>query len=130
MSDIYRLHDAAFAQVAAYVVLLNGEKVASVALKFPRDGAGRLFAYVHWTGTEMVRAYAGGGGYDKRSAAIASAVRKLAPLSEENYADGVPHHSAAERANWTLFRDTLAQDSGRDWNDRLRDAGFIVHQAV
>ena len=73
MSSIYELHDKAFRHVSAYVILLNGERVATVAIKFPADGAGRLYAYVHWIGTPMVRGFAGGYGYDKRSAACADA---------------------------------------------------------
>lgn len=68
MPDIYDRHKAAFASVEAFVILHNGERVASIAFKFPRDGAGRLYAYVHRYGLEMVRGFAAGGGYDKRSA--------------------------------------------------------------
>ena len=74
---IYDQHRAAFSNVSAYVVMHGGERVATVAIKYPRDGAGRLYAYVHWLGVPMVRGFAGGGGYDKRSAACASAARKL-----------------------------------------------------
>lgn len=56
MTDIYDLHSKAFARVSAYVVLdKSGERVATVAFKFPADGAGRLYAYVHWIGVPMVR---------------------------------------------------------------------------
>lgn len=55
MSDIYDLHRKAFARTAAYVVVHKGERVATIALKYPQDGAGRLWAYVHWVGLEMVR---------------------------------------------------------------------------
>lgn len=76
MSDIYDQHRAAFANVSAYVILRGGERVATIAFKFPRDGAGRLYAYVHWIGVPMVRGFAAGGGYDKRSAAVADAAQK------------------------------------------------------
>lgn len=35
MSDIYALHQSAFSSVSAYVVLKDGERVATVALKYP-----------------------------------------------------------------------------------------------
>lgn len=131
MTQIYKQHDAAFASVSAYVILKDAKRVATVAFKFPRDGAGRLYAYVHWLGTEMVRGYAGGYGYDKTSAAVESACRKLPELSREAFADGVPHHSDAERANYGAFiaAITLGND-GQYWDRRLTDAGFTVLQAV
>ena len=78
MTDIYDQHAKAFAAVQAFVILdTSGERVATVALKFPRDGAGRLYAYVHLIGVEMVRAHAGGYGYDKRSAAVVAVLMLL-----------------------------------------------------
>lgn len=59
MTKIYEQHDAAFSRVSAYVVARNGERVATIAFKFPADGAGRLWAYVHWLGLEMVRGIRG-----------------------------------------------------------------------
>ncbi len=119
--SIYDQHDRAFAQVSAFVILKDGERVATVALKFPRDGAGRLYAYVHWIGTEMVRAQAGGYGYDKRSAAVAGAARKalkLYPLT------------AGVDPSWDAFWKAAAKDDGCDWPRQLERAGFTVLQAV
>lgn len=59
-STVYQLHDKAFANVSAYVIAKDGERVATIAFKFPRDGAGRLYVYVHWFGLQMVRGWAGG----------------------------------------------------------------------
>lgn len=111
MSDIYDQHRAAFRSVSAYVILKDGELVARIAFKFPRDGAGRLTAYVHWLGEEMVRGFASGGGYDKRTAACASAVAKM--HSDDN-----------------AFLEALARDTGPTWEDQLRKAGFTVLSAV
>lgn len=116
MTDIYQQHRAAFAAVSAYVILHRGERVATVAFKYPRDGAGRLYAYVHWLGSPMVRGFAGGGGYDKHSAACAAAVRKMA----------VPGASPASDA----FVIAMNVDRGYGWDDELRRAGFDVLQAV
>jgi hypothetical protein len=130
-ASIYHQHAAAFANVSAYVVMHDCQRVATIAFKHPRDGAGRLYAYVHWIGTPMVRGFAAGGGYDKPSAACASAADKLpATLPTTNYADGTPHHPEAERAAYGVFRAALAKDAGYDWNRELRDAGFNVFQAV
>lgn len=116
MANIYDQHTAAFNRVSAYVVLRNGERVATVAFKFPADGAGRLYAYVHWIGTEMTRGSASGYGYDKRSAACANAVSKRVWAADD------------EPALW--FARALATDGGSEWDRRLRDAGFVVLQAM
>jgi hypothetical protein len=122
MTSIYDQHAAAFANVSAYVILRDGQRVATIAFKFPRDGAGRLFAYVHWIGAEMVRGYASGGGYDKRSAACAAAVAKMKAGPGR---DGAEIDAAADP-----FRAALAIDDGIEWHNRLRAAGFEVVQAV
>lgn len=117
MTKVYEQHDKAFQNVSAYVVLdKNGEHVASVKFKFPRDGAGRLYAYVHWIGLQMVRGSASGYGYDKRSAAVADAVGRFADMDKHPYC--------------FKFFDAVARDGGEYWDRRLRDAGFTVIQAV
>lgn len=125
MNDVYEQHDAAFARVSAYVILQDGKRVATVAFKLPADGAGRLYCYVHWLGEEMVRGFANGYGYDKRSAAASAAARKLS--SPYDQAGEVP---AADHPSWVKFRDALAEDGGRSWDRALEDAGFVVWQAV
>jgi len=116
MPDIYEQHEKAFSAVSAFVVLHKGERVATIAFKHPRVGAGRLYAYVHWFGQTMVRGFAVGWGYDKKSAAAAAAVRKTTPR------DGTEAHDDFCRA--------LSDDGGAYWDDRLRTAGFTVLQAV
>jgi hypothetical protein len=123
MSDIYDQHRAAFANVSAYVVLKDGERVASIAFKFGTT----VTAYVHWFGVEMVRGRAGGGGYDRQSAAIADACRKISLSDrEDKHRDdlGAPVTDRAE------FVDASHDRDGRHWDQRLRDAGFVVFQAV
>lgn len=116
--DIYEQHQAAFARVSAYVILRDGERVATVALKYPADGAGRPYAYVHWIGLPMVRGFATGGGYDKATAACASAVTRFGRQGE--FWPGFARFAAASRETDTGFR----------WDDALRSAGFTVLQAV
>lgn len=117
MKDIYKLHEKAFSNVSAYVILKNGERVATIAFKFPKDGAGRLYAYVHYFGSEMVRGYAGGYGYDKRSAAVEDAI------------DNVNHAQLEPGFDLTFIR-ALTNIGGDSWDNALRDAGFTVLQAV
>ena len=123
MADIYDQHKAAFPNVSAYVIARNGKKVATIAFKYPRDGAGRLYAYVHWLGVPMVRGFAGGYGYDKHSAAVASAVRNISLATLVGFAD--------DRVITGMdFISALAEDNGPYWNNRLEAAGFTVWQAV
>lgn len=117
---IYDQHAAAFRQVSAFVVLKDGEPVAKVALKFPADGAGRLYAYVHWLGCEMVRDFAGGYGYDKRTAAFEAAALKI---------DGTTAHED-DRRSLADFKTACQMDSGQHWSRALENAGFRVVQAV
>lgn len=124
MSDIYKLFDKAFNRVSAYIVLdKSGECVAKVSFKFPADGAGRLYAYVHWLGVPMVRGMAGGYGYDKRSAAVANAAGKLV-FDRPATAD------LEDQKLFLAFRTAIENDGGEYWDTRLRDAGFTVVQAV
>lgn len=126
MTKIYDQHRAAFANVSAYIVMKDGERVATVAFKFPKDGAGRVYAYVHWIGVEMVRGMAAGGGYDKQTAAVNDAVRKIKiPGNWSETVSQDPRHSFIAE-----FIDSTRKDEGPTWNDHLRKAGFTVIQAV
>jgi hypothetical protein len=125
MTNIYELHDKAFARVSAFVICRNGEKVATVALKFPADGAGRLYAYVHWLGLEMVRGHAGGYGYDKRSAAVADAINRIGSWQK---AYG-PENACPEAGRYDEFHMARHGMDSRDWTCCLEDAGFAVLQA-
>ena len=125
MSSVYDQHRAAFARVDAAVVLHKGERVATIALRYPQDGAGRLYAYVHWLGIEMVRGWASGGGYDKRTAACSAAARKLTSA-----AANTPGYVKLGVNAFENFRDALAKDDGWDWDRALTDAGFVVLRAI
>jgi hypothetical protein len=122
MTDVYDQHRASFPHVSAFVVMHGSRHVGSIAFKFPRDGAGRLYAYVHWFGVPMVRGYAGGYGYDKKSAACSSAARKMPEHLPEGY-DGAGDV-------YGRFVDALGRDGGQEWHNHLRKAGFDVLQAV
>lgn len=133
---IYEQKEAAFPNVSAYNVIrvfpcgnktgAATEIVATIAIKFPKDGAGRLYAYVHLIGLEMVRAYAGGYGYDKRSAAVCEAASKIKPYELDN--DRI--HALMMNDLRHEFMAALANIGGKDWKDALYEAGFTVLQAV
>ena len=122
MADIYDQHRAAFSNVSAYVITKDGERVATIAFKFPRDGAGRLYAYLHVIGVQMVRGFASGGGYDKRSAALAHAAQLLPDYNDADLTHRKPVRDDIERV--------LSRDDGNTWLNNLLSAHFEVFQAV
>lgn len=120
MSDIYDQHSRAFARVSAYVIMNGADRVGTVAIKFPADGAGRLYAYVHIHGAPMVRGWAGGGGYDKRSAAVASALERH---------EAPDYGVTAEQ--WEALQRAIVAMRSRGWIRAIEDAtGWRVWQAV
>jgi hypothetical protein len=121
MTSIYEQHDKAFSNVSGYVIMKDGERVATIAFKFPKDGASKLWAYVHWLGVPMVRGSAGGYGYDKRTAACADAVSRIQLP--------VPPYEAIDNAQHDFIA-ALDKDGGDHWDTMLRKAGFDVWQAV
>lgn len=122
LPKVYEQHEKSFPQVAAYVVLKDGERVATIAFKFPKDGAGRLYAYVHWIGVEMVRGQADGYGYDKKSAAVESAMSQMFAKNKECPILPNTDHEA--------FFNALDIIGGSNWNTALEKDGFTVLQAV
>jgi hypothetical protein len=132
MTKIYDQHAATFAKVSAFVILdTTGERVATVALKFPTDGAGLLYAYFHLIGVEMVRAYAGGYGYDKRSAAIAAAIAKIpAPDVPKGAIGRADAYTAAIQVSRAKLQSVVQDMDSGDWTRVIEKAGFRVLQAV
>ena len=120
MTNIYDQHRSAFSNVSAYVVMKGEQRVATIAFKFPKDGASRLWAYVHWMGVPMVRGSATGYGYDKCTAACASAARSVQLATPEYDPENLQGS----------FLHALSVDAGEHWDTMLRKAGFEVIQAV
>lgn len=124
MPDIYEQHEKHFNLTKAFVVTdITGERVATIAIKYPRDGAGRLYAYVHAIGIPMVRGSANGYGYDKRSAAIAHAIGQLKLRSNDEKNE--PLATTVRR----MLRALDGMDAGA-WETQLRLHGLNVLQAV
>ncbi len=123
---IYDQHDKAFSNVSAFVIMKDGERVATVAFKFPKDGASRLSCFLHVLSLPMVKGTATGYGYDKRSAAFKDAASKQCAVKLEEWqsADGYEKEYAIAKT----MRECLID--GYDWNRNLTDACFVVYQAV
>ena len=117
MSNPYDRFDAAFGRITAYAVLLNGKPVGRVAVKIGTA----VTAYVQAWGNEMAIGRAGGGGYDRTSAAVQDAARKLRN-------DGANQDDDDEAAE-ALVKMRNALTRGRDgshWTTQLEDAGFTL----
>lgn len=130
---IYDQHKAAFANVSAYVIMKGGARVATIAFKYPKDGAGRLWCYAHYFNLGMARGYAGGYGYDKRSAAAQGAVENIEPYQMDPSYKGVQWaelHAQAMEEQRKDFQAALHDIGGADWSDALRNAGYEVLCAV
>jgi len=122
-TNVYDAHKSAFAAVSAYVVLKDGERVATIAIKY---GAA-VTAFVHWIGVEMTKGRATGGGYDRQSAAVADAAHKITLADREDAHRDDVGQPVTERAE---FVDAACKDGGNTWIRSLEDAGFSVIQAV
>jgi hypothetical protein len=127
-ASIYDQHRDHTKRIGAYAILKDGHYVASVTLVRPVQGQGRLYAYVHWIGTTMVRAAAAGYGYDKASAAVAYAARaflkgwdKSTPPEAHGDRAKMRHHTAC-----CVFWEHCALDGGKRWTSALESAGFTV----
>ena len=121
MTKIYEQFDRAFGNVTAAAILKDSKHVANITLK---HGAA-VTAYVHWLGLEMVSGRAGGGGYDRATAACAAAVRKL----REPETDSLTTVDR-EPAGRQLFITALLRDGGARWQNALEAAGFTVCNVI
>ena len=118
--------DNAFNLVSAYVVMDQDtmQPIAKIALKYPKDGAGRVNAYIHIVGMEVQHGYAGGYGYDKRTASIIDCIRKMfstVKLQDQNI-------NSKQKQFIELL---LSDDAQGGWQEVINhNNGFIVIQAV
>lgn len=127
-NKIYEQFDKHTRQVGAWAIFKGAESVGRVVIKYPNDGAGRLYAYVQVWGAPMVRSWASGYGYDKASAAVGDASERLSaarPDLPEDFGD-VKDPKCLE--NLSAFR-TL-KDSGESWGNQLRALGYTVQHVT
>lgn len=131
MSDIYDQHTAAFAHVSASVILdAEGKKVGTIAFKFPRGTSTRVYCYLHILGTEMVRGYAGGGGYDKASAAADAARRRIIPFDRYQLEEAIKNSAEAPRHPIAEAFSKTRLDTGSGWQRAIEELGYRTVQAV
>lgn len=115
-ANIYDAHRKAFANVSAWVILdAQGAQVATVAIKY---GA-RVTAFTHFIGLPMTRGSAGGGGYDRESAAV-----------QAGFGQPVTRDRSPAPSDLLAFRQALNSHDGYHWYQNLERAGYQVLQAV
>ena len=70
-SNVYDQNAKHFALVRAYVIVNDkGEHVGLLNCKYPKDGMGKLYVYLHLFGSTMKVVSVSGCGYDKLGAAL------------------------------------------------------------
>ena len=122
--------DNAFKSVSAYVVMDQEtmQPIAKIALKYPKNGAGRVNAYIHLIGMEVQHGFAGGYGYDKRTASIISAISKCNDIWAQQLKSGHVSLSSVQQNFINLLLSDKAQGG---WLEVInQNNGFIVIQAV
>ncbi|BBD98075.1 hypothetical protein SAMIE_1015760 [Sphingobium amiense] len=109
----YAAFDRAFANVSAYVILHSGAAIGRVAFK---HGAS-VQCYAQIWGGDMQRGTAGGGGYDRATAAAEQAFSRMSEDSATR--DDAANHIIA-------LQSALAGSDGKRWALCIEDAGYTV----
>ena len=74
MTTVYDKQAKHFSKVSAYAIIDNeGNQKGTMQVKYPNDGMGKLFLYLHLYGSTMVQVSVSGCGFDKLSVAIQKA---------------------------------------------------------
>lgn len=119
MSDTYKRFDAATRDFSAHTLLLDGEPVGRIIIKFGASAT----AYVQIWGSSMSTARATGYGYDKATWAVMSAIGKL---SGDDFPVNQPECKAFDKIraiamNW---------NGGTRYQNALEQAGFTLATVI
>ena len=122
MSEVYKQFDKATSQFTAQALLLNGEPVGRIIVKFGNAAT----AYVQLWGAPMASARATGYGYDKASAAIMSAIKRMCA---DEY---LPHDDdkTACEAHAKLTACAIMWDGGTRYTNAIETAGLTVTNVI
>ncbi|CAB4196379.1 hypothetical protein UFOVP1299_80 [uncultured Caudovirales phage] len=119
--EVYEQHLQSFNGVSAYVVTFGGERAATISFKYARTGG--VICYLHWICSPMVRGRAGGGGYDKATAALEEAFSKLNEKLAHEIDEG-------EQVAYANVLESMKNSTGGSWEGRFKTAGFEVLRAI
>jgi len=119
MTNIYTRFDRATSDITAIALLRNGKPVGRIVIKY---GAAAT-AYVQIWGAPMATARATGGGYDKATAAVMSAVERMTdrPNKRDTVATAAFDAIRAVASEW---------DGGTRYTSALVAAGFMLALVV
>ena len=132
MTTIYDKHDTAFNSISAYVLAHTTphgiERIATIAFK--RGASGNVRCFFHHIGYTMQEGNAGGGGYDKPSAAFyEAAIKNLENVAAQP--ESVLNPEALDVVHARLIQQAATAGNGSShWYNALRDVGFALLQAV
>ena len=117
--DLYAAARHAINANQACIIFDGARAVAKITLKYTDA---RCTAYLWIAGAGISKGHAGGGGYDRSSAALRKAAQSAPPCE---YA-GVTGYD--ERRSIIIA--ALDKDDGHRWHDHLFNAGFTVEYAL
>jgi hypothetical protein len=115
---IYDQFDRATANFNAVALIRDGVPVGRVLIKHGSAAT----AYVHIWGTEMTKGHAGGGGYDKSTAAVILAARKVVMPDKRRVRE-----CEAVAAMQEAFADGR---DGMGWEQRFEKFGFTIARVI
>jgi hypothetical protein len=117
--SIYTKFDRSFGNVTAQALLLDGKPVGRIVIKYGNAAT----AYVQVWGASMATARATGYGYDKGSAAVMEAIRKLPDAPD-------PADTLASEAQWRLRLVADGWDGGTRYANVIEAAGFTICNVI
>lgn len=116
----YGAFDRAFANVSASCIMEDGQAVGRICFK--RGNSVTCFFQL-W-GSDMMSGRAGGGGYDRDSAALERAAEKL------RKAEAPRDPVQASRRELVIAALLDPRNDGRKWDQRLERIGFTVSTVI
>jgi hypothetical protein len=136
MTNIYEKHDKAFYGISSYVIAQitadnTIERLATINFTRNRN-SGNVRCFFHFIGYEMQLGQAGGGGYDKCSAAFLDAVfdhvKVIEALPEgERYSSNYDNDVVLSKL---LLACAEEGNGSSHWHNVLRDKGFQLLQTI
>ena len=118
---LYSEASRALGGASAHIILEGTRIVAKITIKYSKSNL-RCTAYLWIAGGGISKGYAGGGGYDRQSAALAKAARAMPPCEYRGIVGYQERYDAIIGA--------LLNDNGERWHERLYKSGYSTIDAL
>lgn len=128
MSNIYDIYEKAIGNTAGWVLIKDGVVKGKVVFRYPRDGMGKLWAYVHFFGLRMERGSCSGCGYDKHPFAVRNALQKIQPV--ERYEHGNKEYYEETDKEIARIVEAFNKYDGNSFDNTFRDLGYTCQRVV